>query len=215
MNSVATLARRFGVLAVAASATCLISACGTGSPAATATRTITKTVAPAGNVSSTPAPTPTVAPVAATTPAGPPGCLAPDLQPSLGPSQGTAGTIYQVIVLTNTSAGTCTLYGYPGVSFVTGVGGSIIGAPATRNAIVPDALVTLQPGGQAYALVGVVDVGALPKAACDPTQADWLQIYAPGDTGALFVQFSSAVCARAAQNFMTVSAVRSGAGDGS
>jgi hypothetical protein len=99
------------------------------------------------------------------------------------------------------------------VSFVTGVGGSVIGAPATRNPVVPDALVTLQPGDRAYALLGVTDVGVFAPSACRPIQADWLQIYAPGDFGAVYMQFSSRVCSRPAQKFMTVSPVRSASGD--
>jgi hypothetical protein len=210
MSSVAMATRRFSVLVGAASAAALVAACGTGTPAPTIT--ITKTAAAASGTSPVVAPTPVAAP--AVTPAGPSTCVSSDLQAKLGPSQGAAGTIYQVIVLTNTSATACTLYGYPGVSFVTGVGGSIVGAPATRNPIVAKALVTLQPGGQAYTLVGVVQVGALPQSACQPTHAGWLQIYAPGDTGALFVQYSSQVCGRPKQKFMTVSAVRSGSGSG-
>jgi hypothetical protein len=212
MSSCATVTRRLSVLACAASAAGLIAGCGGGSPAAAPTKTITET-APAGGTSS-PAttPTPTPAATAAASPAGPPTCASANLKATLGVSQGAAGTIYQVIVLTNTSAAACTLFGYPGVSFVTSAGGSIIGAPADRNPIVPDALVTMQPGSQAYALVGVVQVSALPTSACRPRQADWLQIYPPGDTGALFVQYSSQVCGRAKEKFMTVSAVRSGAG---
>lgn len=51
----------------------------------------------------------------------------------LGDSDGAAGTIYQTVILTNESSKTCDLYGYPGVSFVTGAGGHQIGAPATRS----------------------------------------------------------------------------------
>jgi hypothetical protein len=212
MSSCTAVTRRLSVLAAAASATGLMAACGGGSPAASPTKTITETAPAAGNSSAATTPSPTPAATAAASPAGPLTCASTGLKATLGVSQGAAGTIYQVIVLTNTSAAACTLYGYPGVSFVTSAGGSIIGAPAARNPIVPDALVTLQPGSQVYALVGVVQVDTLPKSACRPRQADWLQIYPPGDTGALFVQYSSQVCGRAKEKFMTVSAVRSGAG---
>jgi hypothetical protein len=201
--------RRAGLLAVAATATGLIAGCGTGTPAASPTTTVVVTE-PAATTPAAAASTPAV--VASSAPAGPANCLPADLQASLGTGQGAAGTLYQDIVLTNTSASACTLYGYPGVSFVTGVGGSIIGAPATRNSVFPKTLVTLQPGGHAYTLIGVEQVGALSPTACQPTNASWLRIYPPGDYGALFVQYSAQVCSKPKQVFMTVSAVKAGTG---
>jgi Protein of unknown function (DUF4232) len=202
MNTVGHLTRRFGFVAAAAGAAALLAGCGSkpATPAAAPTKTIT--VQPSSG--STPASSPSA------TPAGPSGCLSSDLQASLGQSQGAAGTIYQLLILTNTSGSDCTLYGYPGVSFVTGQGGSVIGAPAARNSLIPDTLVTLQPGGTASALLGVVDTGALPPSKCVPGTADWLQIYPPGDTGSLFVQLSSSVCTKAGEVYMHVTAVHAG-----
>jgi Protein of unknown function (DUF4232) len=208
-NSVAAAARGLGALAIAAATTGLLAACGSTSPVAAPTKTITETAPAAGAGSA--AATPSSASTSAAAHAGPARCLSSDLQAKLGVSQGTAGTIYQVVVFTNTSSAACSLYGYPGVSFVTGVGGSVIGAPATRNPVQRDELVTLQPGAQANAAVGVVDVGALPQPACKPGKADWLQVYAPGDTGALYLQYSSQVCTGKAK-FLTVTSVRPGAG---
>jgi hypothetical protein len=209
MNSLATATRRICVLAGAAGAAGLITACGSGAPAATATGPAIGT-APAASSSSatTPATSPAQSSPAQVSPAS---CVSSDLQAKLGASQGAAGTIYQVVALTNTSDATCTLYGYPGVSFVSGIGGKVIGAPAVRNPAIGDALVSLAPGGQASTLVGVEDVGALPQSKCQPGKANWLQIYAPGDTGALYVQYSSQVCTNASEKFMTDTAVRSGA----
>jgi Protein of unknown function (DUF4232) len=209
-SSVVIRARRVGILAAAAGAAGLVTACGSSaSPgtAAGATATVTVTATPSQAASAPSTPAPTTAPAAA----GPSTCPPSDLQASLGPSNGTAGTIYQVVVFTNTSGTACVMYGYPGVSFVTGAGGSIIGAPAGRNTILAKTLVTLQPGGQAYALVGVTDTGALPPSECKPGKADWLQIYPPGDTGTVFVQFTSSVCTSPSKQFMTVSAVAAGA----
>ena len=124
-------------------------------------------------------------------------------------SQGAAGTIYQVIVLTNTSNATCTLYGYPGVSFVTGVGGAQVGLPATKDPVVTKALVTLAPNAQAAFLLGVHDVGAIPT--CKVTNVDWLRIYPPGDYDSISVQDKTQSCANSNLSIMTVSPVRSGA----
>jgi hypothetical protein len=146
-------------------------------------------------------------------PAGTAGCLASGLQAQLGASQGTAGTIYQVIVLTNTSSSSCTLYGYPGVSFVNGQGGSQVGAPATRNPAVKAAQLTLAPGGKANALLAVHDAGAYPD--CRPTSVNWLRIYPPGDFGSLYVQYKAQTCANKAKSILTVTAVSLGAGSAS
>jgi hypothetical protein len=207
MNTVAARLRLFGWLAVSAGAAGLLAGCGSGTPAAAPTKTVTVTPSP---TATTPAGNPTASPAGTTAAAGPGTCLSSDLQASLGPSQGAAGTIYVLLILTNTSSSACTLYGYPGVSFVTGQGGSVIGAPARRNPVISDTLVTLQPGAQASALLGVEDTGALTPSKCQPTTADWLQIYPPGDLGSLFVQYSSSVCSDADQVFMSVSAVHAG-----
>ncbi|HXW46354.1 MAG TPA: DUF4232 domain-containing protein [Streptosporangiaceae bacterium] len=201
MNTVGQLTRRFGFIAAAAGVAALLAGCGSKAAPPAAAPAKTASVAPSAG-STTPASSPS--------PAGPATCLSSDLQASLGQSQGAAGTIYQLLILTNTSGSGCTLYGYPGVSFVTGQGGSVIGSPAARNPLISDTLVTLQPGGTASALLGVVDTGALPQSKCDPGTADWLQIYPPGDTGSLFVQLSSSVCTKVGEIYMHVTAVHAG-----
>jgi hypothetical protein len=194
----------------------LVAACGTSTgsgPTGTSGTTAptshgsTAPTSPAPGASNSPTPTSSAQAAAAA-------CVSSDLQAKLGQAQGAAGTFYQVVVFTNTSSASCTLYGYPGVSFVTGVGGHVIGAPATRNMALGDVLVTVQPGAQASTLVGVEDVGALPPSKCHVGKADWLQIYAPGDTGALYVQYSAQVCTNASQTFMRVGAVRAGTDGG-
>jgi hypothetical protein len=124
-------------------------------------------------------------------------------------SQGAAGTTYQVIALTNTSNATCTLYGYPGVSFVTGAGGAQVGLPATKDPVVAKALVTLAPGGVAAFLLGIHDVGAIPS--CHVTSVDWLRIYPPGDYGSVTVKDPTQACTNSKLSITTVSPVRAGA----
>jgi hypothetical protein len=212
MNSRVTPTRRIGMVAGAAGLAGLaglVAACGS-SPAG-APQASTSTKAPTSGASTSPVPSASSSPTSsspAQTAAAT--CVSSDLQAKLGQAQGAAGTFYQVVLLTNTSNATCSLYGYPGVSFVTGVGGHVIGAPATRNTAIGDVLVTLQPGAQASTLVGVEDVGALPPSKCHVGKADWLQVYPPGDTGALYVQYSAQVCTNASQVFMRDGAVRAG-----
>ncbi len=196
--------------AVAALACVLLAACGSVSPSATPTKTVTTTI-PAGSGHTARA----ASTSDATTPAGPPTCLASGLQAQLGVSQGTAGTIYQVIVLTNASASACTLYGYPGVSFVTGIGGRQVGKPASRTSGSPEAAVTLAPGDHANTLLAIHNAGALSPSKCKQTSVDWLRIYPPGDYGSVYVQYRTLACAGTALSIMTVSTVRSGAGSAS
>jgi hypothetical protein len=69
----------------------------------------------------------------------------------LGLAQGYAGGVYQVIDFTNASSPACTLYGYPGVSLVTGPPYTQVGLAAERAATAPVKLVTLAPGVTAAA----------------------------------------------------------------
>jgi hypothetical protein len=118
-----------------------------------------------------------------------------------------------VIVLTNTSASDCTLYGYPGVSFITSEGGSQVGAPATKNPAVKATQLTLTPGGKANALLAIHDAGAYPD--CRLTRVDWLRIYPPGDYGSLSVQYKAQTCANTRKSILSVTAVSAGAGSAS
>jgi len=194
--------------ALAALACCGLAACGTtAAPGAGTTHTVT--VQPSSGPAAAGGTTPTTAP-ASEAPAGPGTCLASNLKGTLGTSQGAAGTIYTDLVLTNTSTASCTLYGYPGVSFVTGAGGSEIGAPANRNSISPVTTVTLAPGGQANVLIALTDVGVYPASQCNPVPVSWLRVYPPGDYGSVYVPYSTQTCGLSSKVVMTVSAVRTG-----
>jgi Protein of unknown function (DUF4232) len=217
MNSPVTPTRRIGLLVGAAGLAGLVAACASNPTSAPPSGTQSTTAPASGNGTAPSSPSPTAS--SSPTPSSPAqatvaNCLSSDLQAKLGQSQGAAGTFYQVVVFTNTSNAACTLYGYPGVSFVTGVGGHVIGAPARRNTALGDELVTLQPGAQASSLVGVEDVGAIPPSKCHVGKADWLQVYPPGDTGALYVQYSAQVCTNASEVFVADGAVRAGTNGG-
>jgi hypothetical protein len=201
------LTARLAAAAALAGAGTLLAGCGNASPSATPTKTVTTTI-PAGSGA-----TPATSAPAASTPAGPPACLASGLQAQLGVSQGTAGTIYQVVVLVNTSASACTLYGYPGVSFVSGIGGSQVGKAASRVKGQPVSPITLAPGGKANTLLAIHDAGAI--ANCHVTSVDWLRIYPPGDYGSVYLQYKTQACADPTISIMKVSPVRSGAGSAS
>jgi hypothetical protein len=161
---------------------------------------------------STVVPAPAASPAAPANPGsvGPAGCLTSALRASLGTAQGTAGSAYQVIILANVSGKTCALYGYPGVSFVSGVGGSQIGKDAARDRTTAPKVVTLAPGHSGSFALRVVDAAALPAASCDPVTANWLKIFPPENTAALYVGYTAHACASKTASILTTRAVTEG-----
>jgi hypothetical protein len=141
---------------------------------------------------------------------GPAGCLTSGLRATLGAAQGTAGSAYQVIVLANVSGKTCALYGYPGVSFVSGIGGSQIGKDAARDRTIPAKVVTLAPGERGSFALRVVNTAALPAASCDPVTANWLKVFPPENTAALYVGYTAHACASKTASVLTTRAVAEG-----
>jgi hypothetical protein len=96
--------------------------------------------------------------------------------------------------LRNTGTTTCTLYGYPGVSWVRGSTGIQTGAAAVRQ---PDPngteqVVTLAPGALASAPLDIVDAGVIPASECKPVPVRGLRIYPPGQQAALFLPLPTA-----------------------
>jgi hypothetical protein len=107
---------------------------------------------------------------------------------------GAAGSIYYPIVFTNTSHASCTLFGYPGVSFAASDGGPRIGRAAHRNPSVAASLVTLPPGGVAHATLQVGEAANFGTAQCKPVQAHWLKIYPPNQFDPIYAHFSAQAC---------------------
>jgi hypothetical protein len=105
-----------------------------------------------------------------------------------------AGSAYYPIDFTSTSGSPCTLFGYPGVSFVTRPGGSQLGSPATRNSGAPAGQVTLPAGGHAHAVLQVVSAGNYSASDCHPVTAHWLRVYPPGQTEPGYAAFTAQVC---------------------
>jgi hypothetical protein len=176
---------------------------------------------PSSSPSSTPAATPVSSPsttpatsAPATTPAvaGAAPCPTRYLGVKAGLSQGTAGSIYQVIDFTNISNVSCTLYGYPGISFAsTGSSGGQIGLAAKENPTPPRELVTLAPGATANALLRIVAAGNFPPATCGMVTAHWLVIYPPNQTTPVYLKYTSPTCSKPVQ-ILTVNVVQPGSG---
>jgi hypothetical protein len=117
-----------------------------------------------------------------------------------------------VIDFVNISGVTCSLYGYPGVSFVTtGTGGHVIGAAAAESSTTPRRLVTLAPGATGNALLRIVEAGIYPASKCGPVTAHWLQIYPPNQTTPAYLAYTSPACSKPV-NILSVSVVQPGSG---
>ncbi len=146
-------------------------------------------------------------PSPAAAPRGPCGTSA--LQITLGPASAAAGHFYRPVVFTNISGATCTLYGYPGISFAAAIGGKQIGAAAGRSRASRQ-LVVLAPGGNAHALLDLLDVLNFPPSVCAAGSAHWLKIYPPNQFSAGYLRWTAEVCSKPKPVYVFVTPVRQG-----
>jgi uncharacterized protein DUF4232 len=122
-------------------------------------------------------------------------CTSAELAVSRGPDQGQSGMqkADSSFTLTNKGSRSCTLDGFPGVSFVTGDNGTQVGTAARRNEMRPH-LVTLAPGAGAVTLLLTTNAGAYDEAECKPVDVRGQRIYPPGETNALFLEGATRTC---------------------
>jgi hypothetical protein len=123
-------------------------------------------------------------------------CLSSHLKASIGGGAGAGmSQDHTGLNLTNTGSTPCTLYGYPGVSWVAGLDGHQVGSAATKLATSTgprEATVTLAPGATASAALNIVQAAVISKSACKPVPVEGLRVYPPGETAALFIQMPTA-----------------------
>jgi hypothetical protein len=200
----------------AAAATLWLAACGSsGTPSASPTETTSSSPAAAPTVTVTQTQT---APPVSTTSAAPglAACAGSSLRITVDASQanGAAGSDYYPLDFTNTSATTCQMYGFPGVSFVTSgdATGKQMGAAALRAGAFTKVAVQLAPGGTAHAWLKVAVAANYPAAKCNPVTAHWLRVYPPGSTVAGYVSDTFNACSYSSAPLLTVLPVRSGKG---
>ena len=181
---------------------------GTSSPPAApgSTAPTPTTASPASTGGNTPA---VASPSATAT--GPAACPTSSLRVKQGVSQGYAGGVYVVIDFTNTSGSACTLYGYPGVSLVSGPPYMQIGLAAKRSTSTPRTLVTLAPGATAHAQLQIVDALNYPPASCGPTKATALKVYPPNQTVPVYLPNTSNGCTKPVQ-ILSIGTVQPGSG---
>ena len=125
---------------------------------------------------------------------------------------GSAGATRVAIILHNTGAASCTLQGWPGISFVGGGTGTQIGNAATLDRSTPHQTLTLRPGGEVQSVVTVEDAGNWDSATCHPRVTDGFRVIPPGSRQSLFVPATGALfesCASTSVHQLTTSALAS------
>jgi uncharacterized protein DUF4232 len=139
-------------------------------------------------------------------------CRTGDLRVSLGGGGAAAGTVYRTLRFTNVSGHSCTLRGYPGISYVAGDDGHQLGAPASRS---PGSSVsiTLAGGQTASTSVGLVNVQNYPAATCRPQSVRGLRVYPPDETRSMFVVLPNTGCANTGVNQLSVNPLQPGPGE--
>jgi Protein of unknown function (DUF4232) len=219
MTSSAHAARRISAAAALLCTGALAAACGS-----TSSNSAAGSQASPAATTAAPAPSTAVSAIGTTAPATPPStpsapaCSPADLSAAVNANPGgaAAGSTYYPLNFTNTSKSPCYLYGYPGVSFVSGPSGSQIGEPASRNPAVGPGTVILPPGGTAHVTIQVVDAMNYSKSDCKPVTAHWLKVFPPGQFTALYVKFSALTCSAKLPaklgSPLSVDAVKGGAG---
>ncbi len=194
----------------------LVAACGS-TESTTSGQALSASGAQSAPVVSLP---PSASPAGPAMPSGTAGnaCTSSELKVAIvtGSGGAAAGSTYYPLNFTNTSGSSCTLDGYPGVSFVTSPSGTQIGRPATRNPAVHPASVTLAPGATAHATLQVVDAQNYSASACNPVTAHWLRVFAPNQATASQVSFTALVCSGNMSSSLgsplSVDAITAGAG---
>jgi hypothetical protein len=123
---------------------------------------------------------------------------------------GAAGSYGVAIILTNAGQRSCTLQGWPGVSFVGDGNGTQIGASAVLDRSSSHESLTLAPGDEVQTIVQIAQTGVYDPAECRPQATDGFRVYPPGSLESIFVPASGSsfeACANADVQQMKVSAL--------
>lgn len=147
-----------------------------------------------------------------TSAAVPPRCGTGQLHLVVAPAPNAAGHIGLLLMFTNTSNTVCSMFGYPGVSFLTSAGVQINDGAQRSAALGAPSLVALPPGGRAHAnllLVNVANYVGNPN--CQPTLSARVRVYPPDETTALFASSAQQICEVSSTGVPVVYPVRTGA----
>lgn len=135
-------------------------------------------------------------------------CTAADLAVTLTPGQDNGMSHHgENVVFTDKGGRTCTLFGFPGVSFVSGPNGNQVGKAADRGQG-GGQQITLTPGRSASSPLRIAQTGVYPEEDCRPVQVAGFRVYAPGDTAWTFVNSPQTACSGTTDTQLVVDAVR-------
>lgn len=151
--------------------------------------------------------TPSAAPT--TTTAAVIACATNHLSAHLANASGAAGSVGYDLTFVNTGTVTCSLTGYPGVSYVTADNGATVGAPARRDNPGPVGTTVLAPGQAARATLIETDALNYPQDTCQLTSVGGLRVYPPNQTAAVFVAQSAQACTNPADPVLQIGPVQS------
>lgn len=130
-----------------------------------------------------------------------PACSNDDVTASYRVTDAGMSHVYGRLVLTNISAGACSIHGYGGLSYVGHGDGTQIGAAADRT---PGKIrtVVLASGEKAVSLVEETSTGPYPRRKCRPTKVDGFRVYVPGATAAQFLEHRTTGCRNGAVHLL-------------
>lgn len=135
-------------------------------------------------------------------------CRSQDLHVYVTPTPSTAERAFYQLSYHNTSAHSCVLRGYPGVSTVAGDDGHQVGHSAIRKSdYAPVTTVRIKPGGYAYSRIERPSTKNYSLARCAPRKVRGLRIYPPEETAALYVPLSGDACSDTSAGTMEVGAI--------
>ena len=189
------LAALLGVAAV------LMAGCSTSSPSAGPAIKKSPPVASASSETSSPP----------ATSAGPGPCKNSALSVLLGHSRRAASKADYPIEFINISSTSCTLYGFPRVSFATGSNYSIaVGSAAAHSHASSKHLITVPPEGTASALVSVLNAKNF-SSGCRETAVTAIVVRLPSFTTSVRLPFNGVTCVNRRDHVLTVNAMVQGA----
>lgn len=191
-----------------ASSTATASASASASATQTATASATPTATATGAASATPGSSPSGNGAASAS-----SCATKFFVGTIGERNGAPAGAgdgmnqkHDAIILSYTGSTTCTLQGWPGVSFVGDGNGTQLGAPATLDWSAPHPTLTIKPGGKVQAPIDYSNADVYAPSECQEKLADGFRVYPPGSRTSIFIPEKWEACTSTQHKLLTVGA---------
>lgn len=110
-------------------------------------------------------------------------CRTANLTVTLGQPSGAAGSVGYDISFRNDGPASCSLAGFPGVSFLD-ASGRQMGTPVPRNAV-SYSTVDIAPGATAHALLVVGNPDMVSNPSCPASVPRWIRVFPPNETASV------------------------------